>query len=148
MVTGPILLVEDNEDDVFFMQRAMKNAEVTQPLKVVRDGQQAIDYLKGAAPYSDRSQNPLPCLVLLDLKMPYKSGHEVLQWIREQPSLKSLIVIILTTSRETRDVQKAYALNANAFLVKPPGAPQLMEMIRSLKEFWLVHNEFAPLRES
>lgn len=141
---GPILLVEDNEDDVFFMKRALKNAEVTNPLHVVTDGQQAIDYMQGSGKYADRSQFPLPCFVLLDLKLPHKSGHEVLQWIREQLFLKQLVVIILTTSRETRDVEKAYNLGANAFLVKPPGSPQLLEMIRALKHFWLGHNTFAP----
>lgn len=144
MRSGTILLVEDNEDDVFFMKRALKAAEVKNPFQVVTDGQQAIDYLQGTAKFSDRIQFPLPCLVLLDLKLPHKDGHEVLQWIREQNFLKNLIVIVLTTSREMRDIEKAYALGANAFLVKPPGAPQLTEMMQSLKQFWLVHNEFAP----
>ncbi len=144
MGSGTILLVEDNEDDIFFMQRAVKNAQIGNPLQVVTDGQQAIDYLQGAGNFSDRIQHPLPCFVLLDLKLPHKSGHEVLQWIREQSLFKNLVVIVLTTSRETRDLEKAYELGANAFLVKPPGASQLMEMIVALKQFWLVHNEFSP----
>lgn len=142
---GAILLVEDNEDDVFFMKRAMKSAAVENALQVVTDGQQAIEYLQGTGKFSDRTQFPLPILVLLDLKLPHKSGHEVLRWIREQPDFKTLVVIVLTTSRETSDIEKAYRSGANAFLVKPPGAPELVEIVKSLKQFWLMHNEFTPL---
>lgn len=144
MSHGTILLVEDNEDDVFFMKRSMKSVQIENPLQVVTDGQQAIDYLQGTGKYSNRDEYPLPCFILLDLKLPHKNGHEVLQWIREQPYLKNLVVIVLTTSRETRDLEKAYSLGANAFLVKPPGASQLTEMIEALKHFWISHNEFAP----
>lgn len=144
MGNSTILLVEDNEDDIFFMKRAFKNADITNPLQVVTDGQQAIDYLQGVGKFSNRDEFPIPCLILLDLKLPNKNGHEVLQWIREQLFQKDLVVIILTTSREVRDLEKAYRLGANAFLVKPPSANQLMDMICSLKHFWLTHNEFAP----
>lgn len=144
MRTGTLLLVEDNEDDVFFMTRALKNADVSNPLQVVKDGQEAIDYLQGAGKFSNRGEYPIPTLILLDLKLPIKNGHEVLQWIREQLFYKNLVVIVLTTSREVNDVQKAYSLGANAFLVKPPGAPELMELVKSIKQFWLTHNEFAP----
>lgn len=144
---GAILLVEDNEDDIFFMRRAAKSAAMENQLQVVTDGQQAVDYLQGAGKFSDRTQYPLPMLVLLDLKLPHKDGHEVLQWIREQPDLKTLIVIVLTTSREPSDIEKAYRLGANAYLVKPPGAPELIEIVTSLKQFWLRHNEFTPLKD-
>ena len=142
MGSGTILLVEDNEDDVFFMKRALKNAEISNPLQVVADGQEAIDYLNGTGNFSNRSEYPFPCLVLLDLKLPIKNGHEVLQWIRGQPSCKNLVVIVLTTSREANDVQRAYGFGANAFLVKPSGAPELVEIVKSIKQFWLEHNEF------
>jgi CheY-like chemotaxis protein len=140
---GAILLVEDNEDDIFFMKRAMKSAAVENQLQVVTDGQQAIDYLQGAGKFSDRTQFPLPILVLLDLKLPHKSGHEVLRWIRDQSKFETLVVIVLTTSRETSDIEEAYRLGANAYLVKPPGAPELIEIVKSLKQFWLTHNEFT-----
>jgi CheY-like chemotaxis protein len=139
----PILLVEDNEDDVFFMKRAAKNAEITTPFQVVMDGQEAVDYLAGSGEFADREKYPLPCLVLLDLKLPRRNGHEVLQWIREQPEFKTLVVIILSTSREARDVELAYQSGANSYLVKPTGSPQLAEMARSLKEYWLKQNVFA-----
>lgn len=142
---GVILLVEDNEDDIFFMKRAIKSAAIENPLQVVTDGQQAIDYLEGTEKFSDRTQFPLPTLVLLDLKLPHKDGHEVLQWIREQPDFKTLAVIVLTTSRESIDIEKAYRLGANAYLVKPPGAPELIEIVKALKQFWLTHNEFTQL---
>lgn len=142
--SGPILLIEDNEDDVFFMRRAFKSAGIENQLLVVMDGQQAIDYLGGKEEFCDRTRFPLPVLVLLDLKLPHKSGHEVLSWIREQPDFETLIVIVLTTSRETSDIEKAYRLGANAYLVKPPGAPELIEIVTSLKQFWLRHNEFTP----
>lgn len=138
-----LLLVEDNPDDVFFMKRALKSADISNPLQVAEDGQQAVDYLAGTGRFEDRDRFPLPCLVLLDLKLPGKDGLEVLQWIREQPDLKSLIVIILTTSRENRDIDQSYALGANSFLVKPPRADTLAEMMRALKSYWLAFNQFS-----
>src|ERR1700679_3895436 len=92
-----ILLVEDDPNDVFLMQRALKRAEITNPLQVATDGQQAIDYLSGTGKFSDRTQYPLPDLIFLDLKLPYKSGFDVLEWIRSQPALASTSVIILTS---------------------------------------------------
>ena len=138
-----ILLVEDNEDDVIFMKRAFKQAELLESLKVVKDGQEAIDYLSGANQFADRTTFPMPCLVLLDLKLPRKGGLEVLRWIREQPGLRSLVVLILTTSRERNDLEKAYELGGNGFLVKPPAYQQLAEMVKAIKGFWLDFNEFV-----
>ena len=140
-----LLLVEDSPDDVFFMKRALKSAEVALPLHVAGTGEEAIAYLSGRDKFTDRAAFPLPLLVLLDLKLPVRDGHEVLAWIREQPALKQLVVIVMTTSKERVDVQKAYALGANAYLVKPAAAAQLVEQVRSVKKFWLEHNEFAPL---
>ena len=120
MVNHTILLVEDNEDDVFLMRRALDEARVTAGLQIVEDGQQAVDYLSGAGKYSNRSQYPLPKLVFLDLKLPLKSGHEVLTWIREQPDFESLVVIVLTSSDQPSDIRISYRLGANSYLVKPP----------------------------
>src|SRR5687767_13747283 len=92
-----LMLVEDSEDDIFFMKRAMKGAGITNPLQVMEDGQSTIDYLKGAGQYADREQFPLPSLILLDLKLPMKGGLEVLQWIREQSALETLVVIVMTS---------------------------------------------------
>src|SRR5436305_133375 len=110
-----ILHVEDSTEDVFLLQYAFKRAEIKNAVQVAADGQQAIDYLTGAGKFANREEFPLPYLVLLDLKLPHKMGLEVLEWIRQQPSLKSLIVIILTSSIYDGDIEKAYQLGANAF---------------------------------
>lgn len=143
MKPAAILLVEDNEDDVFFMQRAVKGCGITQAMQVVRDGQAAIDYLSGAGHYNDRAAHPLPFLVFLDLKMPNKGGLDVLKWIRGQPALQQLLVLILTTSREDSDVKRAYALGVNSFLVKTPNANQLNELIKPVKAYWLDNPQLA-----
>jgi CheY-like chemotaxis protein len=137
---GPILLVEDNPDDVYFMRRACKTAGIENPIHVAEDGQQAIDYLSGAGQYSDRAAHPLPCLVFLDLKLPAKTGLEVLAWIRKQAEFTTLVIVILTTSREPRDVHEGYRLGANAYVVKPSSPTQLAELVTSVKKFWINHN--------
>jgi CheY-like chemotaxis protein len=140
-----ILLVEDNEDDVFLMKRALKHARITNPLQVVMDGQKAIDYLSGKEAFADRAKYPLPFLVFLDLKLPYKHGFEVLKWIREQASLDSVVVVVLTSSAENRDHQKAYALGARSYLIKPPTAEMLHELMASMQSLWLRHAASAPV---
>lgn len=138
-----LLLVEDNPDDLFFMQRALRTADVRQPHSVVTTGLEAVAYLKGEGKFADRGAFPAPALVLLDLKLPGMDGHEVLCWIRAQPAWRRLVVVILTTSRERSDVQQAYANGANAYLVKPSAAPELIAQVKALKAFWLEQNEFA-----
>src|SRR5947209_8520402 len=102
-----ILQVEDDPNDVFLFKHAMKKAEMTNPMQVASDGQEAIDYLSGTGKFADRDQYPLPGLVLLDLKLPYVMGLDVLKWIREQPNTAP-VVIILTASAEDGDVASAY----------------------------------------
>lgn len=137
---GSILLVEDNPDDVFFMQRACKTAGLENPMHVAEDGNQAIEYLSGAGKFEDRTEFPLPCLVLLDLKLPGKSGLEVLAWMRGQEEFTTRVVIVLTTSREPRDIHEAYRLGANAFLVKPTSPSQLADLVSAIKTFWIDYN--------
>jgi CheY-like chemotaxis protein len=139
-----LMLIEDSEDDIFFMKRAMKSANINNPLRVVEDGQSAVDYLAGNGEYADREKHPLPSLVLLDLKLPYKGGLEVLQWIRDQRHLETTIVIVMTSSKEDKDVETAYRLGANSYLVKPPTAEKLLELANALKLYWLKFNEYAP----
>jgi len=136
------LLVEDNEDDVFLMKRALKGARVANPLFVVEDGQQALDYLGGAGKFADREQYPLPAVVFLDLKLPLLSGHDVLAWIRRQRELESLVVIVLTSSNEPSDLNRCYALGANSYVVKPPTPEQLEELAKAFKWYWLEYNRF------
>ncbi len=137
-----ILLVEDNEDDVFLMKRALQGANVVNPLYVVEDGQEALDYLGGAGKFADRDNYPLPVLVFLDLKLPYISGHDVLAWTRRQKELESLVVIVLTSSNEASDLSRCYALGANSYLVKPPTPHQLEDLARAFKWYWLEYNQF------
>jgi len=135
----PILQVEDDPNDVFFLKHAMNKAGVANPIQVAVDGQQAIDYLKGAGKFADRDVFPLPCLVLLDLKLPYVMGLEVLKWIRSHAP-NSLVVIILSASAEDTDIAAAYQLGANAFLTKPSEASKLEGLVMAIKDFWLTQN--------
>jgi len=137
-----ILLVEDNDDDVFLMKRALKSAHIANPMQVVEDGQQAIDYLSGIGKFADRSLYPMPALVFLDLKLPLKSGLEVLKWIREQSELENIVVLVLTSSREPSDLKRAYSLGANSYLVKPPTADQLLDLAKAFKWYWLEFNRY------
>lgn len=136
-----ILYVEDEATDVLFLQRAFKAAGIANLVKVTIDGLQAIHYLTAQEPFSDRRQNPLPGLVLLDLKLPYRSGFEVLQWIRAQPKLKRLIVVVYTASSQPKDIERAYELGANGYVVKQGNPDQLAEMVRAFRDYWLIHNE-------
>ena len=141
-----ILLAEDNEDDVFFMQRAIKSAGIANTLRIVRDGQAAIDYLSGTAEFADREAFPVPSVVFIDLKMPVKSGLEVLEWIRSQPTLDRLVALVLTTSREESDVKRAYALGANSYLVKPPDLGQLCTLMGLIRGYWLENPQLVLAR--
>src|SRR6516164_1910746 len=114
-----ILLVEDNQDDVLLVRRAFERAGVGEGIRSVPSGMEAIAYLEGAFPYSDRCKYPMPDMVLLDIKMPGTDGFEVLRWIRQRRELLDLRVVMLTSSDEIRDVNRAYQLGANSFLVKP-----------------------------
>ncbi|HEY9672659.1 MAG TPA: response regulator [Waterburya sp.] len=141
LTENTILLVEDNPKDVFLIQRALRKADIVTPMQVVSDGDAAVQYLSGEPPYSDRATYPLPVLVLLDLKLPRRSGAEVLAWIRQQPKLKRLPVVVLTSSREYADVNRIYDLAANAYIVKPPAFDQLVEIIKTLNLHWIIYNE-------
>ncbi len=137
----PILLVEDDQNDVFFLQYAFEAADITHPVHVVEDGQQAIDYLAGTGQFADRKRFPLPCLVLLDLKLPVKMGMEVLRWIRQQSSLQTLIVVVLTSSNDRDDIDQAYRLGARSYLVKPLSVDSRLALARAIKTYWLGLNE-------
>ena len=142
-MTGTILLVEDEENDVFFMQQAMKTAGVLNPIRVASDGRQAIDYFKGTGKFVNREEFPLPYLVLLDLKLPHMMGLDVLKWIRQESEVAA-IVVVLTSSKEEADIATAYRLGANGYLVKPPDVNQLTDMAKSIKDFWLTQNTPPP----
>ncbi len=132
-----LLLIEDNQDDVFLMKRALKAARVMNPLYVVEHGQEALDYLGGAGKFANRESYPLPAVVFLDLKLPFISGHDVLAWIRRQKQLESLVVVVLTSSNEASDLSRCYSLGANSYVVKPPTPEQLEELAKAFKWYWL-----------
>ncbi|MGH8526854.1 MAG: response regulator, partial [Gammaproteobacteria bacterium] len=135
-----ILLVEDNEDDVLITQWALQSAGVKNPLHIVRDGQEAVDYLSGTLQFADRQKFPFPGLVLLDLKLPYRSGLEILEWMRAQSSLPTTVVAVLTSSNEPKDLQRAYALGAKTYLVKPPTAQMIHDIAEGFNLDWLGRN--------
>lgn len=137
-----LLLVEDNQDDVFLMKRALKAARVINPLYVAEHGQEAVDYLGGAGKFANRESYPLPAVVFLDLKLPFISGHDVLAWIRRQKEFESLVVVVLTSSNEASDLSRCYSLGANSYVVKPPTSEQLEELAKAFKWYWLEYNQF------
>lgn len=139
-----ILQVEDEANDVFLLQRALLQAGVANPVHVATDGQMAIDYLSGLGRFADRAKHPLPGLVLLDLKLPRRSGREVLEWIRAQPGLQKIVVIIFTSAQYVGDVSLAYELGANSFIIKPVDFCEYVEIARLLKGWWLRFNQFPP----
>jgi CheY-like chemotaxis protein len=136
----PILYAEDEENDVFFLQRAFRQAGISHPLVVAPDGQDAIDYFAGDGRYSNRGLHPLPCLVLIDLNMPKKSGFDVLTCLRGESVGVITPVIVLTSSLHEGDIQRAYRLGANAYLVKPTRPDELINVAKAIKDFWLTLN--------
>ncbi len=138
------MLVDDAVNDIALMRIACRKAGFTNPLQILKDGAETIACLKGDPPYDNRQQHPLPTILLLDLNMPRKNGFEVLAWLRQQPVLKRLPVIILTASSRVEDIERAYDLGANGFFVKPSNLDKLMQMIQCLKD-WIDFNQFAPL---
>jgi two-component system response regulator len=139
----PVLYGEDVEDDAFFMQRAFDQAAVPNPLVVVSDGQEVIEYLFGSGRYRNRLEYPLPGLLLLDLNLPKKTGIEVLKWIRNDPAVATLPVIVLTSSVLDADIHRAYVEGANAYLVKPTALKELIRMVKNIRDFWLSQNRTA-----
>jgi len=144
MNSGTVLYVEDEENDVFIMQHVWKKAAIANALEVVTDGAQAIQYLSGKGKFADRVQHPMPFLVLLDLKLPKESGFNVLKWIRTQPAIHTLQVVVLTSSDHPEDIHRACSLGANAYLTKPPTRVRLQEMAESLRDFWIKNAQAPP----
>jgi len=136
-----ILLAEDNSTDALMVRRAFSKANLQGTLEVVDDGDKAVVYLSGQGEFADRARYPLPVLLLLDIKLPRRSGLEVLAWLRQQPGLKRLPVVVLTSSEESADINRAYDLGANSYLVKPVNFDALLAMVKGLGLYWLVFNE-------
>jgi CheY-like chemotaxis protein len=135
-----ILSADDDENDVLLLKMAFAKVGLAEKLQQVKDGAEAIHYLNGDGVYADRESFPFPCLLLLDLKMPYKNGFDVLTWIRAQPVIKHLIVAVLTASRDDADIRRAYDLCTNSYLVKPTTVAGLENLARKVKDYWLELN--------
>ena len=148
MIEDPIvLLVDDSKNDAMLMRSVFERAGFVQPMRFAVDGDDAIAYLRGDGRYSDRKLFPLPTTVLLDLNMPRKDGFEVLDWIRHQPALRRLRVYILSASSRAQDIERAYDLGANSYLVKPGNLDGLLIMAKCLVA-WLRLSHFAPVTEA
>jgi CheY-like chemotaxis protein len=136
-----LLLVEDNEEDAFLLRRALRLQNVECTLQGAEDGQEAIEYLGGAGKYADRAQYPFPDLVLLDLKLPYVHGFEVLAWAATQPACRDLKIIILTSSGEERDRAKAAQFGITSYFTKPPSKELIALVAKSLTEICAVETK-------
>ncbi len=132
----PILVVEDNAADVALIHRAFERVRLVNPLQVVTHGDAAVDYLAGKGMYADRGRFPLPILILLDLKLPRRSGIEVLQWLRAQSGLQHIPVAILTQSQQDQDVNAAYDIGVHSYLVKPVHIDGLLQLLKSTRLHW------------
>lgn len=137
-----ILHVEDDANDVALVDLAFRRAKTDSALAVMNDGEQAVNYLNGEGGYADRAIHPFPALMLLDLKLPRKTGLEVLAWARSQPNLeiRRLVVIMLTSSNQPRDIDAAYDLGVNSYLVKPGDLSVLSELVKTIHQYWLGFN--------
>ena len=135
-----ILLVEDHEDDISLLCNAFGEAGLI-GLQVVKNGDEAIDYLEGDSKYRDRRAFPCPALIILDLKMPRRTGFEVLEWVRAQPGLKRMPIVILTDSANVDDVNRAYDLGVNSYLIKPIELEEIARLARAFVEYWLIFSK-------
>ncbi|MFO1501802.1 MAG: response regulator [Verrucomicrobiota bacterium] len=132
----PILVLEDDENDALLLRRALKKIHFHNPVHVVSDGEEGIAYLTGAGKYHDRAAFPLPGFIITDLKMPKKSGLEVLQWLREHPQFRIVPTLVLTSCNVAQDVAKAYRFGANSYMVKPSDCTDLERRVQLILNYW------------
>ena len=138
---GAILLVEDDSTDVLLLERMFAQVQITQQLFVAANGMEVIDFLAKADGSHHPDKNPLPQLILLDLKLPLKSGLEVLKWIREQPVVRRIPVIVFTSSLDRSDVNGAYDLGANGYFLKTGSLEKMRQLVVLWRDHWLVYNQ-------
>lgn len=139
-----VLLAEDSEDDIFVMKLACKRTGIPHALKIVTDGALAIDYLSGKGPYADRTAHPIPNVIFLDIKMPKYDGLQVLEWIRNQPALQEVPVVMLTNSNLMADINRAYQLGVTSYLQKIPSQAEFGQAVRVILRYWLELNISSP----
>jgi len=132
-----VLLVEDDLNDIFLVKRAFKLAQMRNPLQIVTDGEEAIRYLRGEGKYADRVTHPLPKLIVMDIKMPRRTGFEVLEWVKGAGRpLRRIPVIIVSASEESADINRAYELGANAYMIKPMDYRQVEHLFQAITQYW------------
>jgi CheY-like chemotaxis protein len=136
-----VLLAEDDEIDVMLLKRAFREVNVHTDVHACSNGDEVLSYLTGRGEYGDRQKYPLPQLLLLDLKMPFKNGFEVLEWLRTDPILRKLPVVIMTSSKLTRDINRAYELGASSYFVKSTDPEKLVQVVKIIEEYWCEHAE-------
>lgn len=141
----PILLVEDDDNDIVLIRRAIDRAGLKVRLCVARDPIDAVHYLQGHGKFADRAEYPVPMLMLLDIKLPRGSGFDVLRWVRERSGIKRLPVVVLTSSNADRDINMAYELGANSYIVKPLTFESLLQVARTVEMYWLMLNQAPDL---
>ena len=131
-----VLLVEDDLNDIFLVKRAFKVAHIPNPLQVVTDGEEAIHYLHGDGKYSDRQVYPLPKLIVMAIRMPGRNGFEVLEWVKQDRLLRRIPIVIVSSSRNPEDINRAYESGANAYMVKPMDFHKVEELFHSITHYW------------
>ena len=142
-----ILIVDDDENDVFFVKRAFTEMTVNCAFEVLQNGQEAIDYLAGQGAFANREKHPLPMLILMDLKMPIVDGFEVLTWLRSRPGIKVIPTIVFSSSDIPRDITRAYELGANSFMTKSVTYDGLLLKLQTLSRYWLEHCKHPVIAE-
>ena len=145
-MTKLILIAEDFEHDVMFLQHALSQAGVSNPVHVVNDGQEVFAYLKGEHAFFDRERFPLPGVLFLDLNMPYSDGFEVLEWLKTQPQFDQMLVIVLSGAFDAREVNRAYHLGADSFLTKPCSRQDVENLIEYFPDSWIVNRRTTVAR--
>ena len=134
-----ILIVDDDENDIFFVKRAFSEINVHCTFHVMKNGQECVDYLAGIGDYSDRGLYPLPMMILMDLKMPIMDGFQVLAWLRARPGIKVIPTIVFSSSDIASDITRAYELGANSFMTKSVTYDGLLLKLQTLSQYWLEH---------
>jgi CheY-like chemotaxis protein len=132
----PILIAEDDENDALILQEALRKIGVRNPVHFCRDGTDVIAYLCAEGPYSDREMHPFPRILITDLKMPKMGGLEILKWLHAHPECNLIPKVVLSASKQTRDIQEAYKWGVNSYIVKPASYKRLLEILKLFFDYW------------
>ncbi len=143
-----ILIVDDDENDISLTKRAFTASNVHCTLQLLRNGQETVDYLRGHGRYADRGKYPLPIMILMDLNMPIMDGFQVLEWLRGQPSIKAIPVVVFSSSDSPADITRAYDLGANSFMTKSISYDGLLAKLKTVSQYWLEYCKHPTVSES